>query len=195
MPPGAHRTLRRMATDLNRRGKVTEENREESRKLKAIWEREKARLLLDGHGTQEAFGQEFGIGNQAAVGFFLNGKSALSPKAAAAFARGLRCSVSDFSPRLAKVLAVPADRDGIADRQSRELLAMFERLDAPQRAALLDVASAMLPRAADAGAQQTTPRCLSMAAIYRMPNRRRQQVITAADEPRGRVIAFPLRRC
>lgn len=87
-----------------KRGKITEVTREESARLRAIWDREQARLKASGLGTQEAFGAHFHIGNQAAVGFFLNGRTALSPKAAAAFARGLRCRVADFSPRLAAVL-------------------------------------------------------------------------------------------
>lgn len=79
-----------MFSDPNRRGKVTAENAEEARKLKAIWMREQPRLQAAGVGTQEKFGQEFSIGNQAAVGFFLNGKTALSLKAGLAFARGQR---------------------------------------------------------------------------------------------------------
>lgn len=78
--------------------KVTDEHREEARQLRSIWER-------TGHGglNQTEFGERHGIGSQAAVGFFLNGKSALSMNAAKGFAAGLRCQISDFSPRLAKI--------------------------------------------------------------------------------------------
>ena len=85
-------------------GTVTDENRDESRRLLSIWSRMKPTLIAKGYGTQEAFGHQFGIGNQSAVGHFLNGRAAISPKAAAAFAAGLECKIADFSPRLAKVL-------------------------------------------------------------------------------------------
>jgi len=88
----------------NRRGKVTDEHRREARLLKALWLKKKPELDKLGWGTQEAFGDKFGVGNQAAVGFFLNGHTALSRKAALAFAKGLGCEVSEFSPRLAKEL-------------------------------------------------------------------------------------------
>lgn len=80
------------------KAKITEENLEESRRLKNIW-------TNTGHGglTQDAFGEKYGIGSQSAVGFFLNGKSAISMKAAIGFAKGLGCQISDFSARLAAV--------------------------------------------------------------------------------------------
>lgn len=96
----------------SKKAKVTDEPRAESVRLKEIWEREKPRLKTLGYGSQESFGQEFGIGNQAAVGFFLNGESAISMKAAAAFARGLGCKVSEFSPRLAELMATSQQSGG-----------------------------------------------------------------------------------
>jgi len=83
---------------------VTEEHRAESRRLLSIWNRKKAALAERGWATQEKFGHQFGIGNQSAVAAFLNGRTALSLKAAVAFARGLDCKVADFSPRLADFL-------------------------------------------------------------------------------------------
>ncbi len=87
-----------------RRAKITPENQQESVRLLSIWNRMKPTLVSRGYGSQEAFGAMFGIGNQAAVGHFLNGRSAISLKAAAAFAQGLECKVSEFSPRLAALL-------------------------------------------------------------------------------------------
>ena len=92
------------ANKLAKQGKITEENIAESRRLLSIWGRMKPTLTAKGYGTQEAFGHQFGIGNQSAVGHFLNGRAAISPKAAAAFAAGLECKISDFSPRVAKML-------------------------------------------------------------------------------------------
>lgn len=68
---------------------------EESSKLFEIWTRNKT-------VSQAKFGEKYKIGGQAAVGQFLNGDTALSFKAARGFAAGLGCSISDFSPRLAK---------------------------------------------------------------------------------------------
>lgn len=92
-----------MADAKDRRAKITPENREEAARLKAIWDSPagRAKRRADGFYSQEAFGAEYKIGNQAAVSFFLLGESALSFKAASGFARGLGCKISDFSPRLA----------------------------------------------------------------------------------------------
>lgn len=69
---------------------------EEAKLLKSIWDNTPNR------GNQAEFGEQFEIGNQSAVGQFLRGETALSPKAARGFAKGLNCSIVDFSPRLAK---------------------------------------------------------------------------------------------
>lgn len=84
----------------DRRGKVTPENREESRKLKALW------LLYRAEGglSQEDFGDTFHVGSQSAVTNMLNGHMAISLKAAKAFARGLDVEVKAFSPRLAAMM-------------------------------------------------------------------------------------------
>ena len=81
---------------IDRKAKITDENREESRRLRVIWE-------TTGHGglSQAEFGDSYKIGSQAAVGFFLGGKSAISMKAAKGFSIGLNCSIGDFSNRLA----------------------------------------------------------------------------------------------
>ena len=94
----------------SKKAKITEEHREEARKLRSIWDERKP-------ATQAVFAEKYGIGNQAAVGNFLAGRSALSLKAAVGFASGLNCEISDFSPRLAKVAAavsatVPYEEDG-----------------------------------------------------------------------------------
>lgn len=100
-------SIPRMGETKNRRGTVTPENREEAARLKRLWLDAQPALRKQGLGSQEAFGAHFGIGNHAAVGFFLNGNTALSAKAAKGFATGLGCDVSAFSPRLAAFLAAP----------------------------------------------------------------------------------------
>jgi hypothetical protein len=98
-------TIGGMEEKRPRSSKVTDEHRTEAAKLRAIWQRQLFALRQVGAGTQESFGAKYGIGNQAAVGFFLNGKTPLSLKAALGFARGLGCSVQEFSPRLAAQIA------------------------------------------------------------------------------------------
>jgi hypothetical protein len=74
--------------------KITPQHLEEAKALRSLWENRP-------HGTQADFGEKFHIGNQAAVANFLNGRSALSMKAAIGFAQGLDCGIAEFSPRLA----------------------------------------------------------------------------------------------
>ena len=83
----------------SKRAKITDENRLEAARLKALWD--------DGrpHRTQAVFGEYYGLGNQANVGHYLNGRSALNAKAAAAFAAELGCAVADFSPRVAEEIS------------------------------------------------------------------------------------------
>lgn len=146
-----------------RRSKVTPEHRAEAEKLRELWEREKPRLQAAGLGTQDAFGDHFDIGNQAAVGHFLKGNTPLSLKAAIAFARGLGCGVSDFSARLAKQMRpggsppppstvagrvemigqIMEDLDG--DKQ-RFLLAFAEQVRGPMGAELIDFFKRVPPR-------------------------------------------------
>ncbi len=90
-----------MTDFTSKRGKVTDEHRKEAELLKSIWDRTYDERKLKGLHTQAVFGEEFDIGGQAVVGFFLHGRTALSLKAAKGFAKGLNCLIADFSPRLA----------------------------------------------------------------------------------------------
>lgn len=83
----------------DKKSKITPENLREAAKLKALWEAAPSKK------TQAVFGEHYGLGNQANVGHYLNGRSALNPKAAKAFAEELKCEVADFSVRVAKDLA------------------------------------------------------------------------------------------
>jgi len=115
----------------SKQGKVTDEHREEARRLLALWdgtyENRKAMKLH----TQGAFGAEYGIGGQAVVGFFLSGRTALSLKAARGFAKGLNCLISDFSPRLAALESSwPFE---LVDRERYEALPLALRFKAQVR--------------------------------------------------------------
>lgn len=84
-----------MTDKTDRKAKVTDEHREEARKLRDLWSARK------GQWTQTTFGENFKVGNQSAVGQFLRGDTPLSLDAARAFAKGLGVELSEFSPRLA----------------------------------------------------------------------------------------------
>ena len=121
-----------MATDHPRRGRVTPEHVEEAKRLRAIWNSTREARAAAGYGTQEAFGEKFSIGNQAAVGFFLSGKTALSMKAALGFARGLGVHVGDFSPRLAEMLP-PESETPKCSEMALALAAKFDELHGLER--------------------------------------------------------------
>ena len=96
--------MQRQRDPDNKRGIITPENIEEAARLRTIWDRMLPTLKAEGHGTQAKFGAMFGIGSQQAMTGFLNAGTPLSPKAARGFAAGLKCKVSEFSPRLAALL-------------------------------------------------------------------------------------------
>ena len=89
---------------------LTDVHRAESAKLKELYTKA-------GHGlSQAAFGDKYGIGKQGAVWQCLNASGMpISLKAAHGFARGLGCSIGDFSPRLAE-LARTLSSVGTSDR-------------------------------------------------------------------------------
>lgn len=82
---------------------------QDAERLKQLWERNrptsKKPNLTGRKMSQEEFGQEFGIGNQAAVYQYLDGRIPLNTEAAAKFAAGLKVEVQDFSPKLAGIIA------------------------------------------------------------------------------------------
>jgi len=84
-----------MEENEKRKAKITPVHSGEAARLRHIWEE------TANKPSQAAFGEQYDIGTQPAVGFFLNGKTPLSLKAARGFATGLNCSIEDFSPRLA----------------------------------------------------------------------------------------------
>ena len=80
--------------EMTRNSKIEPIHREESARLKRLFE-ERSSL------SQEAFGDEYGIGTQGMVWQYLNARSPLNLSAAIKFARGLGVPVSKFSHRLA----------------------------------------------------------------------------------------------
>lgn len=79
----------------NKKAKITDENRAESARLKALWDARQAKP------TQTTIGLTMGVG-QSAVANMLNGHMAITLTAARVFAKELECDIADFSPRLAR---------------------------------------------------------------------------------------------
>lgn len=152
---------------------LTDEHREESRKLKSLWVERKERV------SQAEFGQTYDIGSQAAVGHFLNGKAAISLKAARGFAKGLGCEIADFSPRLAAEAAALGEVAGGGSqplnftqlsKDEMQLVMVYRSVPKSTQAKLLADAEAQLRHhQAEAERQSpTAPGLKSMAAHRRV---------------------------
>lgn len=76
---------------------LTEEQIEDAKRLKSIYELKKSALGL----SQETIADQMGMG-QSGVGAIFNGVNALNPANAAALAKILRVGVEEFSPSIAK---------------------------------------------------------------------------------------------
>jgi phage repressor protein C with HTH and peptisase S24 domain/DNA-binding XRE family transcriptional regulator len=86
-------------TKNSRKLPLTDWQIEDSRRLKEIFQGKRAALNL----TQEKIANELGDGvTQGAVSHFMNGRTALSLKAAVVFARMLQVPIAEFSPTIAK---------------------------------------------------------------------------------------------
>jgi len=86
--------------------------------------------------SQSKFGQEYGIGNQGMVWQYLNADAPLNAEAAAKFAKGLRCHVSEFSERIAKQIREMAEATNIEypepdmTQHEKQLLDFYRQLPA-----------------------------------------------------------------
>lgn len=121
-----------IAKQSSRKATVTQEHKEESARLRAIWDSTK-------HETQAVFGEIYGIGSQSAVGQFLRGESPLSQKAARGFAIGLKCNIADFSLRLAREAELAA---AVANAPTGHATELARRIQAapPETARLIELA-------------------------------------------------------
>ena len=126
---------------IARKAKVTDEHRQEAARLAALWD-------TRAHPSQAIFGEQYEIGSQSAVGQFLRGDTPLSLKAAAGFASGLGCKISDFSIRLARQALTYADLSGLfqealdltqLSKIETQLVLSFRELSPSLRAEMLQV--------------------------------------------------------
>lgn len=88
---------------LTKKKPLTEEQQADADRLHRHWDAWHERRRMEGRPliTQAEFGRLYGLGTQGNVWQYLNKKSPLNLKAAAAFAKGLGIAVEGFSPTLA----------------------------------------------------------------------------------------------
>lgn len=79
------------------------EELEDAKRLKEIWKSKKEKL----HLSQVKAAEELGYNSQGAISQYLNGKVALNIQAVAKFAKLLRVSVAEISPRYAQMVKDP----------------------------------------------------------------------------------------
>jgi hypothetical protein len=82
---------------------LTKQELEDAKRLREIWKVKKDEL----HLSQVRAAKELGYNSQGAVSQFLNGKVGLNFQAVAKFAKLLRVSVGDISPRFAYLVEKP----------------------------------------------------------------------------------------
>jgi len=100
------------------------EQQQEANRLNAIFNARKREFGF----SQETFGFDNGLGSQQVVWQYLNGRMTLNLAAAVRFAQGLLCSVSDFSPRIAKdIESLGLTLRPITSRSEAEQLTQRER--------------------------------------------------------------------
>lgn len=73
----------------------------DAQRLKRLYEE-----LVPKGMSQEEFGAKFDIGSQSMVSQYLSGHRPLNFEAAAKFAKGLRCTIADISPDMARRIKV-----------------------------------------------------------------------------------------
>lgn len=98
---------------------LTQEELEDAKRLKKIWNDRKDRLML----SQVKVAEQMGFSSQAAVSQYLNAKLPLNMSAVAKFAQVLRANVDDISPRYARMVGAPTppELDGYSAPQTGSL--------------------------------------------------------------------------
>lgn len=160
----------------------TEETIEESRKLREIWDRTADDRAARGVDTQERFALAYEIGSQAMVGHCLTGYAVIPLRAALAFARGLGCFVSDFSPRLARQLypGDPPPTDTPAGR-AEEVERLMARMTEEQQREIVAAARYMVNGDLEEGALPS-PSGMLLARLHdQLPEDSRRKLHGAAE--------------
>lgn len=98
---------------------LTQEELEDAKRLKKLWNDRKEQLML----SQIKVAEQMGFSSQAAVSQYLNAKLPLNMAAVAKFAQVLRTNVEDISPRYARMVGtpIPPELDGYRAPQTGSL--------------------------------------------------------------------------
>ncbi len=130
----------------NRRG-LSPIEKEDSERLRKIWDEKKDGLSL----SQQDVADAFGIANQTAISQYLNGRIPLNLEAAIKFSKVLGVSVKDISPRHAQWVLEAPDRV-----LGNALDEMFAGVEKPFCFVVGDDLIAPMARAGDIGCIATT---------------------------------------
>lgn len=166
---------------------------DDAARLKKLWDKRDPKV------SQAAFASEHKIGEtQGIVWQYLNGVIPLNLATALKFARGLKCNVADFSPRLARALASehtmqqPLAGYKVSQAEAKDLLETWEQLSHAQREAALAKlkAAAMSNRKVSAmlGAELKHPTDKQVAKALRLDPSR----LTATPKPKAHSKQLPL---
>lgn len=132
---------------MTNRRELLRDEREDSERLRNIWNEKKNHLNL----SQQDVADAFGIANQTAISQYLNGRIPLNLEAAIKFSKILGVSVKDISPRHAQwVLEAP---DKVLGNALNEMLSGVEK---PFCFVIGDDLIAPLARTGDIGCIATT---------------------------------------
>lgn len=123
-----------------KRRELTQDERDEADRLRAIWDKRDPKI------SQLKFANDYEIGTtQGILWQYLRGRIPLNVDVAIKFARGLKCNVEDFSPRLEAerqrlsaaggALVIPKD---LAPGTAQEILNLSSELSVAQQRLLLD---------------------------------------------------------
>lgn len=103
---------------INKKIPLTPEQLADATRLKELYQRKSKSLKIN----QNDIADELGVG-QSAISHYLNAVNPLNPRAAAAFAKVLHVSISDFSPRLADELRSMKDSAAASGSQASDFFA------------------------------------------------------------------------
>lgn len=98
------------------RRSLTQDEVDDAKRLRKIWNDRKEDLML----SQVKVAEEMGFSSQAAVSQYLNAKLPLNMSAVAKFAKVLRAKVEDISPRYAQMVGdpIPSSLEGYTAPQT-----------------------------------------------------------------------------
>lgn len=96
--------------------------------------------------SQAKFGELYGIGTQGMVWQYLNAHRPLNPKAAKAFADGLRLTLADISPKIASLIETIAASASASGARPAELIEKCLDMNEAEWSQMLEYAEFLLSK-------------------------------------------------